>query len=1023
MEINKVILKLSSEGDEVFAKLDQLNQKYAKSTEELRKTEAELQRLIDKEAKLMEARKNANNPTAVVRYNKELENTRKSIEVTEKSVKSLTVETRKYGRELETVTAKTKKAFDASVVQAQTKALTGSGGGIAGLLSVAGGLGIATGIGAIVSGLKSATFEAVELSAKAEGIQTAFSRIGGEATLEKLRIATRGATSDLVLMQAALRAKNFGIAPELLAKGLQLAGQVARTTGQDVDYLTDSFVNGLGRKSLLILDNLQISQVALRAEIKKTGDFNTAVGNIIDAKLKETGIVIDTTADKLAHFNATWENFKKSAGDFLVNAGAGIIDFFKALGTSVTFADVQTKKALEIANGAIQDFNGKTLDQAKESEVERTRLLAESSARIVDLTHALGRSTTKIDKEALLEKHKNASGFEKIRIAKQLEEVDALEKRTKLEFQLNQLGLQNEKKLNDDLRNLNKKRTEVVDEEGAKRLRKERKFLEDLEIDIRRAQSSLRQSRGDNALLSELDEVSKINVRFAELSIQKNIEFEKRKKAIEEEIQSESIKTEALINLKHLENIELNELDEERIASIRDFKLRQASIQIEGAKSVAELELKTAQALTTFTLEDSDERIAIIVDSTAKKVELMQKEGKDEIEILKFIKEQALAVEEIRKSQLLKVQAQFNAEFEEVERNHLANLEYKKRIHQSQITTSEIKFEEEQLKLLKKQYDEQVAITGEQDQAKLLEIQKQENNIALLKKKQRKEERQEIIDQTIFIIDNINLVTQAVIDGVDQVISAKIRETDALISLQEKRVNEVEKIAENGNAKLLELEKDRLEKLNKEKEKFVRQQQTLASIELVANTAVAVSKAAAEGGAGAAFTIAAALIALVAGLASARSIAGQAAFYEGGLYSEEGGYTGNGNPRSISTALGGKPYDYHKEEFIHNHQTTRKFRPIFEDVHRGKIDLNEMKSKAELYDILKMNNIDTSREIYLKSPESGNSRELGSIKKTLDSVVNAIKDQPGMSLHIDENGIAFITHRFYKNKQRIDSIT
>mgnify|MGYP006951083003 CR=1 FL=1 len=156
--------------------------------------------------------------------------------------------------------------------------------------------------------------EAKQLAAKGEGIREAFAKLDNGKTLEMLRKATRGATSDIDLMSAALRAKNFQIAPELLAKGLELAGKVSRQTGQDITYLTDSFVNGLGRKSMLVLDNLQISQVQLRAEIKKTGDFQVAVANVVDAKLKAIGDVSDTSADRMARWATKIANMKEKIG-------------------------------------------------------------------------------------------------------------------------------------------------------------------------------------------------------------------------------------------------------------------------------------------------------------------------------------------------------------------------------------------------------------------------------------------------------------------------------------------------------------------------------------------------------------------------------------------------------------------------------------------------------------------------------------------------------------------------------------
>ncbi len=196
-------------------------------------------------------------------------------------------------------------------------------------------------------------------------------------------------------------------------------------------------------------------------------------------------------------------------------------------------------------------------------------------------------------------------------------------------------------------------------------------------------------------------------------------------------------------------------------------------------------------------------------------------------------------------------------------------------------------------------------------------------------------------------IDYISQLVRATISLASQIIDIKLKENTALTSQQEKRVQDAKGIADRGNAELLQLEQDRLDKLNKQREKYVRQQQALAAVELVANTAIAVSKAAAQGGVAAGITIAAALIALVAGLASARSIASQAAYYDGG-------FTGHGNPSEESNTINGKqhsrPFILHKEEFVANHKITRKFRDIFEDVHHGRVDLNEWKEKAYQYD-------------------------------------------------------------------------
>ncbi len=248
---------------------------------------------------------------------------------------------------------------------------------------------------------------------------------------------------------------------------------------------------------------------------------------------------------------------------------------------------------------------------------------------------------------------------------------------------------------------------------------------------------------------------------------------------------------------------------------------------------------------------------------------------------------------------------------------------------------------------------------------------------------------------------------KALIDATQQMLAIKIRETDVLIENQERRVQAAKDIADRGNAELLELEQKRLDDLNKQREKYVRQQQGLAAIELVANTAIAVSKAAAQGGVAAGVTIAAALIALIAGLASARSIASQAAYYEGG-------YTGDGNPRDESMAVGKRPYTYHKAEFVMDHKKTRQFRDIFEDIHGGKINLKEWKHKVQMFDSMGGMAFNTSNP-YTMNPQINNIIELKSLEGKLDNLNQSFRSLR-LGLNVDEDGFTtFVSKRIERN--------
>lgn len=174
-----------------------------------------------------------------------------------------------------------------------------------------------------LSALKAFTENIIGLAAKTEGVKAAFERLNQPGLLSDLRTATRGTVTDLQLMQKAVQAKNFKIPLSQLATYFEFATKRALQTGESVDYLVDSIITGIGRKSVLVMDNLGISAVELQQEVKKTGDFGIAAGNIIKRELGGMGDVADTTASQIAKIGAAWENLKTQMGGWLISSGIG----------------------------------------------------------------------------------------------------------------------------------------------------------------------------------------------------------------------------------------------------------------------------------------------------------------------------------------------------------------------------------------------------------------------------------------------------------------------------------------------------------------------------------------------------------------------------------------------------------------------------------------------------------------------------------------------------------------------------
>lgn len=169
--------------------------------------------------------------------------------------------------------------------------------------------------------------ESVKLAGKLQGVEAAFDRLNNPALMDELRGATQGTVSDLNLMQNAVRAASFKIPLEELGTLFEFARRRAKETGEDVDYLVNSIVTGIGRKSPMILDNLGISSTALSDKLNgaavassSIGTVTKAVGEIAREELASMGDEVITTQDKMDRLSASTDNLKAAVGTALTPA-------------------------------------------------------------------------------------------------------------------------------------------------------------------------------------------------------------------------------------------------------------------------------------------------------------------------------------------------------------------------------------------------------------------------------------------------------------------------------------------------------------------------------------------------------------------------------------------------------------------------------------------------------------------------------------------------------------------------------
>jgi chemotaxis protein histidine kinase CheA len=218
-----------------------------------------------------------------------------------------------------------------------------------------------------------------------------------------------------------------------------------------------------------------------------------------------------------------------------------------------------------------------------------------------------------------------------------------------------------------------------------------------------------------------------------------------------------------------------------------------------------------------------------------------------------------------------------------------------------------------------------------------------------------------------------------------QFIAIEQERVDRLIGLQEERIA---KAKEDSSASLL-IEQNRYDELIAQRRKYEQQQRAIDAAVIIANQAVAISGAIRsiidQGAKLGPIGIAAQVIAIVAGLGASLAAVKNATADIPAF--REGGYTGDGDPGSESTAVGKRPYVYHKKEFVMNEELTAKHRDLFEGMHRK--DLVVKKMDDGQYYITK-SGLDTDKMVdnhYTIKNSTANDAmlyELGSIKALLE---------------------------------------
>jgi len=397
--------------------------------------------------------------------------------------------------------------------------------------------------------------------------------------MNDLRKATAGTVSDLELMRNATQAKFLGIDLKNLPVLLEFARRRAKDTGQDVNYLVESIVTGIGRKSPLILDNLGLKMSQLREAVKEVaiaqGDWNGKVDqNLMDLHLQEAAVLIakkaikasgeeiHTAADELDQFNTQWENLKIILGAILSGPLIEIVKVFNGIFKSLGFdLDLIIAKGLDknivLTNKDIKQ----TREELKEINEELNRLKEGKTAYIGDiLPFGLG--------------------------------TDSKKRKQELE--------QRRKTLQEDLK---------IYEDHLKELEKLKKENEDKGSggDNKTIQAEIERAKKEAEFLKQL-RIANIEDEYERKIALINAEYEKEKALYKDN-------NAILIELAKLRDRKIKEVEEARLKKLKEARAKEIALEAETQKKIEEIRTNTI----ALSIKDEYQRRLFLIEAYYKR--------------------------------------------------------------------------------------------------------------------------------------------------------------------------------------------------------------------------------------------------------------------------------------------------------------------------------------------------------------------------------------------------------------------
>lgn len=274
----------------------------------------------------------------------------------------------------------------------------------------------------------------------------------------------------------------------------------------------------------------------------------------------------------------------------------------------------------------------------------------------------------------------------------------------------------------------------------------------------------------------------------------------------------------------------------------------------------------------------------------------------------------------------------------------------------------------------------------------ILEILIKQNEAAANDKSENDEKKNEALQK---VVSSYQQISSAAIQAAQTVVSTEQERTDRQLQIQERRIDRAQRIADRGNAELLQREEERLAKLQAQKERYAQNQVAINSVLTLSNSIAAIAAAAGESGAGAIVIIPLVLAALAAGYSAVSSFTRDTtpAFKDGIV-----DFRGAGGPRDDKNLI-----RISNRESVMTAPATAAHKDILKEMNAGKRFTMETVGGANM-----LVPIDNQRTMIGMGGNATSEADISELKAKLDEVTTAIKERQPSSLTFDRRGIVAV---------------